>query len=136
MDQNGEVVHDSRSLKTCNDFEIHNLIEADGGIESFNQPDIFMFDNDGCDLPPGEYTLFAEAPEYSIWTSIPISFSEETGILCNEADLELTYEVVQEGTLLTITPILTTDIATDIFYLLTKFLCGRCLIGLILYIIV
>ena len=116
MDQNGEVVHDSRSLKTCNDFEIHNLIEANGGIETFNQPEIFMFDNDGCGLPPGEYTLFAEAPEYSIWTSIPISFPEETGILCNEADLELTYEVVQEGTLLTVTPILTTDIATDIFW--------------------
>ncbi len=116
MNQNGEVVHDSRSLKTCNEFEIHNLIEAGGGIETFNQPEIFMFDNNGCGLPPGEYTLFAEAPEYSIWTSIPISFSEETGIICNEANIELTYEVTQEGTLLTVTPILATDIATDIFW--------------------
>ena len=114
MNQNGEVVHDSRSLKTCNEFEIHNLIEADGGIETFNQPEISMFDNDGCGLPSGEYTLFAEAPEYSIWTSIPVSFSEETGIICNDAALELTHEVTQEGTLLTITPILSTDMTTDI----------------------
>ena len=116
MDQNGEVVHDSRSLKTCNEFEIYNLIEANGGIETFNQPEIFMFDNEGCGLPPGDYTLFAEAPELSIWTSIPISFSEETGIICNDANLELITEFNQEDTLLTITPILTTDIATDIFW--------------------
>ena len=116
MDQNGEVVHDSRSLKTCNEFEIYNLIEANGGIETFNQPEIFMFDNEGCGLPPGDYTLFAEAPELSIWTSIPVSFSEETGIICNDANLELITEFNQEDTLLTITPILTTDIATDIFW--------------------
>lgn len=116
MDQNGEVIHDSRSLKTCNEFEIYNLIEANGGIETFNQPEIFMFDNEGCGLPPGDYTLFAEAPELSIWTSIPISFSEETGIICNDANLELITEFNQEDTLLTITPILTTDIATDIFW--------------------
>ena len=116
MNQNGEVVHDSRSLKTCNEFEIYNLIEANGGIETFNQPEIFMFDNEGCGLPPGDYTLFAEAPELSIWTSIPISFSEETGIICNDANLELITEFNQEDTLLTITPILTTDIATDIFW--------------------
>jgi len=116
MNQNGEVIHDSRSLKTCNDFEIHNLIEAGGGIETFNQPEIFMFDNDGCGLPPGEYTLFAEAPEYSIWTSMSVSFSEETGIICNDAKLELTHEVTQEETLLTITPILSTDMATDLFW--------------------
>jgi predicted transcriptional regulator len=116
MNQNGDVVHDSRSLKTCNEFEIYNLIEGNGGIETFNQPEIFMFDNEGCGLPPGDYTLFAEAPELSIWTSIPISFSEETGIICNDANLELITEFNQEDTLLTITPILTADIATDIFW--------------------
>ena len=116
MNQNGEVVHDSRSLKTCNEFEIYNLIEGNGGIETFNQPEILMFDSRGCGLPPGDYTLFAEAPELSIWTSIPISFSEETGIICNDAVLKLTTEFNQEGTLLTITPIITTDIATDIFW--------------------
>lgn len=116
MNQNGEVVHDSRSLKTCNEFEIYNLIEGNGGIETFNQPEILMFDSRGCGLPPGDYTLFAEAPELSIWTSIPISFSEETGIICNDAVLKLTAEFNQEGTLLTITPIITTDIATDIFW--------------------
>ena len=116
MNQNGDVVHDSRSLKDCNEFEMQNLIEADGGIETFNQPEIFMFNSDGCGLPAGDYTLFAEAPEHSLWTSIPISFSEETGIICNEAELEITHDITREGMLLTITPILTSDIATDIFW--------------------
>ncbi len=116
MNQNGDVVHDSRSLKTCSEFEIQNLIEANGGIETFNQPDIFMFDNEGCGLPPGEYTLFAEAPEHSIWASVPVSFAEETGIICNEANLELSYEITREGTLLTITPIITPDITTNLFW--------------------
>ena len=122
MNQNGDVVHDSRSLKTCNEFEMQNLIEADGGIETFNQPEIFMFNDEGCGLPAGDYTLFAEAPEHSVWTSIPISFSEETGIICNEAELEITQDISRDGMLLTINPILTADITTDIFW------PGNCLI--------
>ena len=122
MNQNGDVVHDSRWFKSCIESEIQNLIEADGGIETFNQPEISMFNNNGCGLPPGDYTLFAEAPENRVWTSIPISFSEETGIICNEAELEITQDITREGMLLTITPILTTDITTDIFW------PGNCLI--------
>lgn len=88
VDSSGQLVMDTRLMKSCTSFELQNLIEP-SGTKSFNQPEWAFTDLEACNIGSGELTLIAELPEHNIFGSHTIFLDRGHAENCGESPLSI-----------------------------------------------
>jgi len=88
VDSSGQLVMDTRLMKSCTSFELQNLIEP-SGTRTFNQPEWAFTDLDACNIGSGALTLIAELPEHNIFGSQTIFLDRGHAENCGESPLSI-----------------------------------------------
>jgi DNA-binding MarR family transcriptional regulator len=93
LDDGGDIVFDSRMLKSCNALELDYILDQNEQVQ-FTLPDWTFTDLEGCEIPSGEYTLVAEIPEFHLSSVQSIQYEQVTQSVCKDAlDVALTPEI-------------------------------------------
>lgn len=101
LDDLGHVVFDSRADKTCQTIELEDSLKADSPM-TFTLPQWGFFDNDGCRVQPGTYTVVAELPEFNLATLQTVEYRDAEANPCtsfSSLTLEATSSWLDEDTL-------------------------------------
>ena len=85
VDDLGTLVYDSRASKTCSPIQLEVMVEPDEP-ERLTLPQWNFYDNDGCMVEPGTYTVIAEVPEHGLSVSESIEFSSLEANPCVASD--------------------------------------------------
>lgn len=86
----GEVVFDSRSAKTCQTIELETSLSPSGPL-SLTLPQWNFFDQEGCRVAPGTYTVVAEVPEFQLSTIETVTYRDADPNGCDgTGEMELT----------------------------------------------
>lgn len=84
VDDLGEVVFDSRAGKTCQSIDLELALDQATPL-SFSLPQWNFFDQEGCRVNPGTYTVVAELPQYAMAVSQTIEYRDVEVNGCNTA---------------------------------------------------
>jgi predicted transcriptional regulator len=98
----GHVVFDSRADKTCQPIELESSLESNTPM-AFTLPQWGFFDNEGCRVQPGTYTIIAELPEYNLATLQTVKYRDAESNPCTSTStltLEATSSWLDDETLL------------------------------------
>jgi len=82
VDISGQVVKDSRFSRECSQIGVEYLVAPSEELR-FTQPDWSFTDTQGCSIPSGEYTLFAELPEFRAIVSQVVSWENPDLAKCS-----------------------------------------------------
>ena len=85
VDDLGTLVFDSRASKTCTPIELEMVVTPDEP-ERLTLPQWNFYDDAGCMVEPGTYTVVAEVPEHGLSLSERIEFSSLEANPCVEPD--------------------------------------------------
>jgi len=86
----GEVVFDSRSAKTCQTIELETSLSPSQPL-SLTLPQWNFFDQDGCRVAPGTYTVVAEVPEFHLSVIETVAYRDADPNGCDGlAEIQLT----------------------------------------------
>lgn len=102
VDDLGRTVFDSRAIKTCSDIDLEAALEGDG-TEVFTLPQWNFAENDACYIQPGRYTVVGELPEFGMFSTTTIDFTNIEADAClgsQGIDVELETSWSGEATLL------------------------------------
>lgn len=86
IDAAGNVVMDTRMMKSCDDFEMQNLLVPDA-TRTYSQPDWAFLDLEGCKIAAGDLTIIAEIPEHQIFGIKTIDFERAQALECDNSDV-------------------------------------------------
>jgi len=93
LDDGGDIVFDSRMLKTCNALELDSILDQNEQVQ-FTLPDWTFTDLEGCEIASGEYTLVAEIPEFHLSSVQSIQYEQIASSGCKSPlAVELTPEI-------------------------------------------
>ena len=86
----GEVVFDSRSAKTCQTIELETSLSPSEPL-SLTLPQWNFFDQEGCRVAPGTYTVVAEVPEFQLSAIKTVTYRDADPNGCDgTGEMELT----------------------------------------------
>lgn len=86
----GEVVFDSRSAKTCQTIELETSLSPTEPL-FLTLPQWNFFDQEGCRVAPGTYTVVAEVPEFQLSTIETVTYRDADPNGCDgTGEMELT----------------------------------------------
>ena len=114
IDDLGNTVFDSRQNKVCQSIDLEQTLESDNDM-TFALPQWNFFDDDGCSVQPGMYTVVAELPEFHLAVSDSIEYRDGEINGCTEEvdmDLEATSSWNDDDTLLLRTSVSNEDEST------------------------
>ncbi len=90
VDDLGEVVFDSRSAKTCQTIELETSLSPSQPL-ALTLPQWNFFDQNGCRVAPGTYTVVAEVPEFHLSVVETVDYRDADPSGCGGlADIQLT----------------------------------------------
>ena len=75
VDDLGDVVFDSRLGKNCQSIDLEMTLSSSTPL-SFGLPQWNFFDDDGCRVHPGVYTVVAELPQYAMAVSRSVEYRD------------------------------------------------------------
>ena len=105
INDQGEVVFDSRLFKTCNAVDLdYNLDTEEEAM--FTLPDWTFTDLVGCQIAPGDYTAVIEVPQFHLSSSNSISYERLTSSECGQPlpiDLLTSLSALENGFDLSVT---------------------------------
>ena len=94
----GNVIYDSLSSRSCNPTMIQYSLEANGGAQAFQLPEVPLHMPDNCGIPAGEYTLILSMDALGIWETFPIELDQESGSPCND-NIVIDYNIENDDNL-------------------------------------
>jgi len=116
IDAAGKVIMDSRMMKSCDDFEMQNLLVPDA-TRTYSQPDWAFLDFEGCKVAAGELTIIAEIPEHQIFGVKTIDFERAQSLECDDSEIEINPSISNDEDLLVIDLSLSAIEAVDIAWI-------------------
>ena len=92
IDDVGEVVFDSRRAKTCQPIELETSLSPSQPL-SLTLPQWNFFDQNGCSVAPGTYTVVAEVPEFHLSVIETVAYRNPDSNGCDGlTDIRLTVD--------------------------------------------
>lgn len=89
VNDRGDVVFDSRNIKTCNAVNMDYSLDANEEV-MFTLPDWTFYDLRGCQISSGSYTVVVEVPQFHLAETKSIEFERFTSTNCAQPlDLNL-----------------------------------------------
>lgn len=93
LDDGGDIVFDSRLIKSCNAIELDYILDANEQV-FFTLPDWTFTDLTGCEVESGSYSVVVEVPQFHLSTMQTIYYSQSSGSSCaSPLNLDITAEM-------------------------------------------
>ena len=116
IDTAGKVVMDTRTMKSCDEFEMQNLLVPDA-TRTYSQPGWTFLDFEGCKIAAGDLTIIAEIPEHQIFGIKNINFERAQALDCGSSEITINSLVSNDDEMLVVELSLSTLEQVDISWI-------------------